>query len=128
PHDFTFSTSRPPPRSTLFPYTTLFRSGEVHAVVLGEHLRIDVEVGEQARRIVRRQLERDAARLGAREEQQLVDRAVDARQLLEQRLHSLLVLVTQCAARETLLGVLTHQRPRGSELVCGVRRKAPQLL
>src|SRR5439155_25943167 len=30
PHHYYFSTQRPPPRSTLFPYTTLFRSPLVH--------------------------------------------------------------------------------------------------
>src|SRR2546430_12705110 len=33
---------RRPPRSTLFPYTTLFRSGAEHAV--GEHLREDAGI------------------------------------------------------------------------------------
>jgi len=36
-----------------------------------QHLRIDVEIGKHAGRIMRRQLECDAARLGARQEQQL---------------------------------------------------------
>src|SRR5262245_64521942 len=33
---------RRPPRSTLFPYTTLFRSGDVEALQRGEVQRIDV--------------------------------------------------------------------------------------
>src|SRR2546430_6638015 len=42
---------RRPPRSTLFPYTTLFRSPRVHhdvlAVHVGEHLLIDGTVQDQ---------------------------------------------------------------------------------
>src|SRR3712207_8666588 len=38
---------RRPPRSTLFPYTTLFRSGEVHRVALGVgHLRVLEDLGQ----------------------------------------------------------------------------------
>src|SRR2546430_11668280 len=35
---FFFLMIRRPPRSTLFPYTTLFRSAEAHALVVGEVL------------------------------------------------------------------------------------------
>src|SRR5207248_11612032 len=79
--------------------------GEVHAMVFGQHLGVHVEIGEQAGRSVRRKVEGDAARLGARQEQQLVNRPVNRRQLLEQRLHSLFILVTESAGREQLFGV-----------------------
>ncbi len=86
-------------------------------MVLGQHLRIDVEIGKHAGRIVRRQLECDAARLGARQEQQLVDRCVDPRQLLEQRLYSLFILVTESAGGEQLFGVQPDEGQRRFELV-----------
>src|SRR5215208_7425055 len=37
---FFFLMIRRPPRSTLFPYTTLFRSSLEHALVLGERVRV----------------------------------------------------------------------------------------
>src|SRR5207253_7967986 len=52
---FFFSLTRPPPRSTLFPYTTLFRSrcqidGPIHAAfVSADRIRIDFGFGDEAR-------------------------------------------------------------------------------
>src|SRR5690348_18510150 len=45
---FFFLMIRPPPRSTLFPYTTLFRSGEVAAEqrLEHEHQRIALDAGQ----------------------------------------------------------------------------------
>src|SRR5258705_5499221 len=37
---------RRPPRSTLFPYTTLFRSPVVHLAVVGDEFRVDVLLGD----------------------------------------------------------------------------------
>src|SRR5438874_8721929 len=38
---------RPPPRSTLFPYTTLFRSQRDGLAVVAVDLRVEAEVGRQ---------------------------------------------------------------------------------
>src|SRR3712207_7032443 len=47
--DFFFLMIRRPPRSTLFPYTTLFRSGVKHAVPEG----VDFQIVHRVRRITR---------------------------------------------------------------------------
>src|SRR5260221_9536210 len=48
---------RPPPRSTLFPYTTLFRSVLQHRSPAGQH---DAAIDDVGRELGRRPLERDA--------------------------------------------------------------------
>src|SRR5688572_32266221 len=45
PSFFFFLMIRPPPRSTLFPYTTLFRSGQLAPHVRRDHLLVHDETG-----------------------------------------------------------------------------------
>src|SRR3712207_7620066 len=59
--DFFFLMIRRPPRSTLFPYTTLFRSDEHRAAALGQRL-LQHEVGQ---RVLDVALDRPAERTGA---------------------------------------------------------------
>src|SRR5690348_17458447 len=40
---------RRPPRSTLFPYTTLFRSTAEHVILAVQTYRVDLRIGEAAR-------------------------------------------------------------------------------
>src|SRR5688572_32633111 len=65
---------RRPPRSTLFPYTTLFRSPSVHATRLGRRGRL-----KSQRRPVRQRVRRGGSRLSRRDVSRRVRRRTPGR-------------------------------------------------
>ena len=101
---------------------------EAAAVVLGEHRGVLREGLHQRRGVLRPEVELERARVGAGEEEELVDDLVESRDLLQLYLDPLALRRRELPVHQHLLGVQADERERDLQLVRGVRGEPAHLV
>ena len=96
--------------------------------MLGERGGVLRESVQEARRPLLLEVDGNGLRVGARQEQQLVDDLVHARELLELHVHGFPLRRLEVAGHQHALRVQAHEGKRRLELVRGVRGEAPDLV